>query len=50
VIGLSVYDQDERAKEMLDAGAVNYLTKTGPAAAVKAAIRACKPGVPKNPA
>jgi CheY-like chemotaxis protein len=47
VIGLSVYDQEERAKEMLDAGAVNYLNKSGPATAVKAAIRACKMGLPK---
>ena len=42
VIGLSVYDQEERAKEMIDAGAVNYINKSGPATAVKAAIRACK--------
>jgi PAS domain S-box-containing protein len=41
IIGLSLYTASERAKEMLDAGAVFYLTKSGPAADLKAAIRTC---------
>jgi DNA-binding NarL/FixJ family response regulator len=40
VIGLSLYADEERAREMLDAGATAYLTKSGPAAELKAAIRA----------
>jgi CheY-like chemotaxis protein len=39
IIGLSLYKEEERAKEMLDAGAVFYLTKTGPAIELKTAIR-----------
>ena len=44
IIGLSLYSAEERAKEMLDAGASFYLTKTGPPADLKAAIRMCKEG------
>jgi signal transduction histidine kinase/ActR/RegA family two-component response regulator len=40
IIGLSLYADEERAREMLDAGATAYLTKSGPAAELKAAIRA----------
>ena len=41
IIGLSLYSEEERAKEMLEAGAVLYVTKSGPASELKAAIRAC---------
>jgi DNA-binding NarL/FixJ family response regulator len=41
VIGLSLYPEEERAKQMLDAGATFYFTKSGPPADLKAAIRAC---------
>jgi PAS domain S-box-containing protein len=40
IIGLSLYADEERAREMLDAGAVAYLTKSDPAAELKAVIRA----------
>ena len=46
IIGLSLYSEEERSKEMLDAGAALYLTKSGPPADFKAAIRAC---MNKNP-
>ena len=41
IIGLSLYQEEERAKAMLDAGAAVYLTKSGPPADLKAAIRGC---------
>jgi PAS domain S-box-containing protein len=41
IIGLSLYSEDERAREMLEAGAAFYMTKSGPVADLKAAIRAC---------
>jgi CheY-like chemotaxis protein len=41
IIGLSLYQEEERAREMLDAGASFYLTKSGPPADLKAAIRSC---------
>jgi CheY-like chemotaxis protein len=41
VIGLSLYEEDDRAREMLNAGAVKYLSKSGPASGVKDAIRGC---------
>ncbi len=41
IIGLSLYEEEERAKAMLDAGAVFYLTKSGPPADLRAAIRNC---------
>jgi DNA-binding NarL/FixJ family response regulator len=41
VIGLSMFEQDERAQAMLDAGAVNYLTKSGASEVLLSAIRAC---------
>jgi len=41
IIGLSLYSEEERSKEILDAGAAFYLTKSGPPADLKAAIRAC---------
>ncbi|MRR32496.1 response regulator transcription factor, partial [bacterium] len=44
IIGLSLYQEEERAKAMLDAGAAVYLTKSGPPADLKAAIRGCMKG------
>ena len=41
VIGLSMFQEGEQAAAMLDAGAVNYLAKTGPPDGVLAAIRDC---------
>jgi DNA-binding NarL/FixJ family response regulator len=40
IIGLSFYTEDERAREMLEAGACCYMTKSGPAQELKSAIRA----------
>jgi DNA-binding NarL/FixJ family response regulator len=40
VIGLSMFEEQEQAKAMLSAGASAYLTKSGPADSVLAAIRA----------
>lgn len=39
VIGLSMFDEADRARAMREAGAVNYLTKSGPSEALLAAIR-----------
>ena len=41
VIGLSMFHQGEQAAAMREAGAVNYLPKSGPPNAVADAIRAC---------
>jgi DNA-binding NarL/FixJ family response regulator len=41
VIGLSMFDERERAEEMTSAGACLYLTKAGPAQELIAAIRTC---------
>jgi DNA-binding NarL/FixJ family response regulator len=41
VIGLSMYEERERADAMLEAGASMYLTKTGPAQNIIEAIRSC---------
>jgi DNA-binding NarL/FixJ family response regulator len=38
VIGMSMFDDPARAQAMRDAGAVAYVTKTGPAEALLAAI------------
>jgi DNA-binding NarL/FixJ family response regulator len=46
VIGLSMFEESERAAAMRQAGAADYLTKTGPSAAVVAAIRAVSPRKP----
>jgi DNA-binding NarL/FixJ family response regulator len=40
VIGLSMFEEAQRAKAMREAGAAAYLTKSGPADALVAAIRA----------
>jgi NarL family two-component system response regulator LiaR len=41
VIGLSMHNEPEIGKAMLDAGAVGYLTKTDPPDVLMDAIRAC---------
>jgi DNA-binding NarL/FixJ family response regulator len=41
VIGLSMFEERDRADAMLAAGASMYLTKTGPAQELIAAIRSC---------
>ena len=41
VIGLSMFDEAERAGTMREAGAEDYLVKTGPAEALMVAIRTC---------
>jgi len=41
VIGLSMFEEGEQAAAMREAGAVEYVTKSGPSEAVIAAIRAC---------
>jgi two-component system, NarL family, nitrate/nitrite response regulator NarL len=41
VIGLSMFEEAERADAIRQAGAVNYLTKSGPAEELVAAIRLC---------
>jgi PAS domain S-box-containing protein len=41
IIGLSMFQEGEQARAMREAGAVDYLTKSGPSEAVVAAIRAC---------
>ncbi len=46
VIGLSMYDEAEQGERMRLAGAVDYVSKIGPADALIAAIRACCPGRP----
>jgi DNA-binding NarL/FixJ family response regulator len=40
VIGLSMYDEADRARAMLDAGAVAYVSKNGKARALIELIRA----------
>ena len=41
IIGLSMFQEGERQAAMREAGAVDYLTKTGPSQALIDAIRAC---------
>ncbi len=41
IIGLSMFEEADRAQALRDAGAVNYLTKSGPSSDLIAAIRAC---------
>ncbi len=41
IIGLSMFQEGEQARAMREAGAVDYLTKSGPSEAVIAAIRFC---------
>lgn len=52
IIGLSMFDQAERAQAMLQAGATKYLTKSDAADELVAAIRACagpKPATQTTP-
>jgi DNA-binding NarL/FixJ family response regulator len=44
VIGLSMYEQADRADALLKAGAVAYLNKAGPSDELIAAIRRSEPG------
>lgn len=39
IIGLSMFEEPDRAQSMREAGAVNYLTKSGPAEELTNAIR-----------
>jgi PAS domain S-box-containing protein len=41
IIGLSMFEETERAQAMRQAGAVDYVTKSGPSAHLIAAIRQC---------
>ena len=41
IIALSMFEDAERALAMRDAGAVDYVTKSGPSAGLIAAIRSC---------
>ena len=41
VIGLSMYDRDEQAEAMRDAGAMGYVTKAAAPAELLIAMRAC---------
>jgi len=49
VVGLSMFEEEQRAKAMLEAGAVKYLAKSGPSEALVAAIRACAGPRPSEP-
>jgi len=42
IIGLSMFEEGERAQAMRDAGAVAYVTKAGPSTNLIGAIRACR--------
>jgi signal transduction histidine kinase/ActR/RegA family two-component response regulator len=46
IIGLSMFEDTERAQAMREAGAVSYLTKSGPVGDLIAAIRASMAGAP----
>jgi PAS domain S-box-containing protein len=48
IIGLSMFDAADRAQAIRDAGAVDYLTKSGPPADLIAAIRQCMSGSGEN--
>jgi DNA-binding NarL/FixJ family response regulator len=41
IIGLSMYEEGERSQAILNAGAVDYVTKSAPKAHLIAAIREC---------
>ena len=43
VIGLSMFQEGEQAAAMLEAGAVNYVTKSGSSEAILSLIRSCCP-------
>jgi PAS domain S-box-containing protein len=45
IIGLSMFREGEQARAMREAGAVGYVTKSGPSSAVIAAIRSCAPAM-----
>jgi DNA-binding NarL/FixJ family response regulator len=41
VIGLSMFDHDQQGEALRDAGAMDYVTKNAPAAAVLTVMRGC---------
>ncbi len=49
IIGLSMFQEPDRARALIDAGAVDYLSKSGPPQALIAAIRACMAGPDRPP-
>ncbi len=44
IIGLSMFEEEERGQAMRNAGAVEYLSKAGPVSGLLAAIRNCRRG------
>jgi PAS domain S-box-containing protein len=50
VVGLSMYEEAEQAEAMRRAGAAEYLSKSGPSAALIEAIRRCGRGRGRGPA
>ena len=44
IIGLSMFEESERAQALRDAGAVSYLTKSGPPENLVSTIRRCMGG------
>ena len=49
IIGLSMFEESVQAQAMRDAGAVNYLSKSGPSETLVEAIRACASVGGKDP-
>jgi DNA-binding NarL/FixJ family response regulator len=49
VIGLSMFEEKERAQALSEAGAVRYLSKSGRSADLIAAILACASGRTRGP-
>ncbi len=49
VIGLSMFEESDRAEALRHAGAAAYLTKSGPPQNLIATIRACMSGDPRPP-
>jgi DNA-binding NarL/FixJ family response regulator len=50
IIGLSMFEEAERAAAMREAGAVGYLAKSGPSDALLEAIRTLARSEEENPA
>ncbi len=48
IIGLSMFEEGEQATALRNAGAADYIAKSGPSEAVIAAIRACIPKLKQN--
>jgi len=49
IIGLSMFQEGEQQAAMREAGAVNYLSKSGPSESVIEAIRTCRQSFGKDP-